>query len=51
VLALYKLGIIFLQLGHRYRIGQTTDARYQHLSRIGSGILEFTNDVVADRVF
>jgi len=51
VLALYKLGVIFLQLGHRYRIGQTTDARYQHLSRIGSGILEFTNDVVADRVF
>ncbi|MSO90725.1 MAG: phosphotransferase family protein [Acetobacteraceae bacterium] len=51
VLALYKLGVIFLQLGHRYRIGQTSDARYQHLSRIGSGILEFTHDVVADRAF
>jgi len=51
VLALYKLAVIFLQLGHRYRIGQTTDALYQHLSRIGSGILEFTQDVVADRIF
>lgn len=51
VLALYKLGVIFLQLGHRYRIGQTQDARYEHLSRIGSGILVFTHDVVADRAF
>lgn len=51
VLALYKLGVIFLQLGHRYRIGQTRDARYRELSRIGSGILEFTHDVAAGRVF
>lgn len=51
VLALYKLAVIFLQLGHRYRIGQTTDPRYQHLSRIGSGILEFTQDVAAGRAF
>jgi aminoglycoside phosphotransferase (APT) family kinase protein len=51
MLALFKLGIIFLQLGHRYRIGQTTDPRYANLSNIGTGLLEFAQEVKADRIF
>ena len=32
VLAMYKLGVIFLQLGYRYRSGATTEPRYAGLT-------------------
>ena len=51
VLAMYKLSVIFLQLGHRYRTGVTTEARYAHLSEIGTGIAEFTHEVAQGRAF
>jgi aminoglycoside phosphotransferase (APT) family kinase protein len=51
VLAMYKLGVIFLQLGYRYRSGATTDPRYAALSGIGTGILEFTRDIAHGRAF
>lgn len=51
VLAMYKLAVIFLQLGLRWRIGGTTDPRYEKLSPIGTGILEFTHEIAQGRAF
>jgi aminoglycoside phosphotransferase (APT) family kinase protein len=51
VLAMYKLGVIFLQLGYRYRSGATTEPRYAPLSGIGTGILEFTHEIAQGRAF
>ncbi len=51
VLAMYKLSVIFLQLGHRYRTGVTTEPRYAHLSAIGTGIAEFTHEIARGRAF
>ncbi|MDE2516386.1 MAG: phosphotransferase family protein [Rhodospirillales bacterium] len=51
VLAMHKLGVIFLQLGARHRSGATADARYAKLGAIGTGILEFAADVAAGRRF
>ncbi len=51
VLAMYKLGVIFLQLGVRWRTGATTDPRYAPLSAIGTGILEFTHEIAQGRAF
>ena len=51
VLAMYKLGVIFLQLGYRYRSGATTDPRYVGLSGIGTGILEFALEIAQGWAF
>ncbi len=51
VLAMYKLGVIFLQLGHRWRTGATSEPRYAPLSSIGTGILEFAHDIARQRAF
>lgn len=51
VLALYKLSVIFLQLGLRYRMGATTEPRYAPLTAIGTGILEFTHEIARGRAF
>jgi aminoglycoside phosphotransferase (APT) family kinase protein len=51
VLAMYKLAVIFLQLGLRWRTGVTVDRRYEKLSTIGTGILEFTHEIAHGRAF
>ena len=51
VLAMYKLAVIFLQLGLRYRTGATTEPRYAPLTGIGTGILEFTHEIARGRAF
>ncbi len=51
VLAMYKLGVIFLQLGHRWRTGATTEPRYAPLSGIGTCILEFAHEIARQRAF
>jgi aminoglycoside phosphotransferase (APT) family kinase protein len=51
VLALYKLGVIFLQLGLRWRSGATTEPRYAGLTGIGTGIVEFAHEVAQGRAF
>ena len=51
VLAMYKLAIIFLQLGHRYRTGVTTEPRYAGLTAIGTGIAEFSHELALGRAF
>jgi aminoglycoside phosphotransferase (APT) family kinase protein len=51
VLAMYKLSVIFLQLGLRYRTGATTEPRYAPLTAIGTGILEFAHEIAQGRAF
>ena len=51
VLAMYKLSVIFLQLGLRYRTGATQEPRYAPLTSIGTGILEFTHEIAQGRAF
>jgi aminoglycoside phosphotransferase (APT) family kinase protein len=51
VLAMYKLAVIFLQLGLRYRTGATQDPRYAKLAGIGTGVLEFTHEIAEGRAF
>jgi len=51
VLAMYKLAVIFLQLGLRYRSGATQDPRYAPLAGIGTGILHFTHEIAQGRAF
>ena len=46
VLALFKLGVVFLQLHARYRSGATSDERYAGFGDLGLGILGFTHDVM-----
>ncbi len=48
---MYKLSVIFLQLGLRYRTGATTEPRYAPLTAIGTGILEFTHEIAQGRAF
>jgi aminoglycoside phosphotransferase (APT) family kinase protein len=51
VITMYKLSVIFLQLGLRYRTGVTTEPRYAKLTAIGTGILEFTLEIAEGRAF
>jgi aminoglycoside phosphotransferase (APT) family kinase protein len=51
VLSMYKLSVIFLQLGLRYRMGATQEPRYAPLTGIGTGILEFTHEIAQGRAF
>jgi aminoglycoside phosphotransferase (APT) family kinase protein len=51
VLAMYKLGVIFLQLGYRWRSGATTEPRYAGLTAIGTGIVEFAHEIAKGRAF
>ncbi len=51
VLAMYKLGVIFLQLGLRWRSGATVEPRYAGLTAIGTGIVEFAHEIAQGRAF
>jgi aminoglycoside phosphotransferase (APT) family kinase protein len=51
VLAMYKLGVIFLQLGYRWRSGATSEPRYAGLTAIGTGIVEFAHEIAQGRAF
>jgi hypothetical protein len=48
---MYKLSVIFLQLGLRYRTGATQEPRYAPLTGIGTGILAFTHEIAQGRAF
>ncbi len=49
VLALFKLGIVFLQLNARHRTGTTTDERYARFAGLSRDILDFTHAVAHGR--
>ncbi|MEJ0020293.1 MAG: phosphotransferase family protein [Acetobacteraceae bacterium] len=51
VLAMYKLGVIFLQLGLRWRSGATAEPRYAGLTAIGTGIVAFAHEIAQGRAF
>jgi len=46
VLALFKVGVLFLQLYSRFRSGATTDAHYAEFGDLAHGILEFAHAVM-----
>ena len=46
VLALFKLGVVFLQLHARYRSGATKETRYAGFGKLGRGILDFAHTVM-----
>jgi hypothetical protein len=48
---MYKLGVIFLQLGYRWRSGATTEPRYAGLTAIGTGIVEFAYEIAQGHAF
>jgi aminoglycoside phosphotransferase (APT) family kinase protein len=45
VLALFKLGIVFLQLHRQWLSGAVTDIRYVEFNSVGAGLLQLANDV------
>ncbi len=51
VLAMVKLGVIFLQLHGLYRRGATADERYARFGGLGAGLLEFALEIAAGRAF
>ncbi len=50
-LGMFKTCVIFLQLGHRYVTGRTTDPRYAGLTAMANGLLEFTHEITRGRAF
>ena len=51
VLAMYKLGVIFLQLGLSLPHRGDHEPRYAPLTGIGTGILEFAHEIAQGRAF
>ena len=51
VLAMFKLGVVFLQLYARYRTGGTQNPRFEGFERLGYGLLEFTHEIAYARAF
>ncbi len=51
VLTMLKLGVVFHQLHARYRAGETSDARYAPFGVLGDELLDFTLDIVNDKIF
>ena len=51
VLAMFKLGVVFLQLYARYRAGVTRDERFAEFEALGYGILDFTHEIARRRAF
>jgi aminoglycoside phosphotransferase (APT) family kinase protein len=51
VLAMFKLAVVFRQLHNRWRRGEVSDARYADFGELAAGLLEFTRDIAAGRVF
>lgn len=51
VLAQFKTAVIFQQLHARWRSGVTVDARYADFGVLAEGLLQFAQDIAAQRVF
>ncbi len=51
VLAMFKLGIVFLQLYARYRDGTTKNERFAGFEALAYGILDFTHEIALGRAF
>jgi aminoglycoside phosphotransferase (APT) family kinase protein len=51
VLAMFKLGVIFLQIDARYRRGESRDERFARFGPIVEGLFAFAHDVAHGRAF
>ena len=51
VLAMFKLGVVFLQLYARYRAGASGNARFASFEKLGDELLEFTHEIARGRAF
>ncbi|MGI9336539.1 MAG: phosphotransferase family protein [Gammaproteobacteria bacterium] len=51
VLAMFKLGVVFLQLHARYLRGQITNDRFKGFRKLAEGLLDFALVVSAGKVF
>ena len=51
VLAVFKLGVVFLQLHARYRRGATQDERFAGFRKVAEGLLDFALEVSSGRTF
>ncbi len=49
VLTMFKLGVVFLQLGAQWRRGATIDPRYKDFSALGDDLLYFTREIAMGR--
>jgi aminoglycoside phosphotransferase (APT) family kinase protein len=46
ILAMFKLAVVYLQLGAQWRRGATNDPRFERFTKLGADLLEFTHDIV-----
>jgi aminoglycoside phosphotransferase (APT) family kinase protein len=51
VLAMFKLGIIFLQIYAQYRRGQSSDPRFARFGPLIDGLFEFAHEIARGRAF
>lgn len=49
-LAMFKLAVVYQQLGAQWRRGATNDPRFERFTALGASLLEFTHDIVRGRV-
>jgi aminoglycoside phosphotransferase (APT) family kinase protein len=49
-LAMFKLAVVYQQLGAQWRRGATNDPRFERFTALGASLLNFTHDIVRGRV-
>ncbi len=50
ILTMFKLAVVYQQLGAQWRRGATNDPRFERFTALGSALLDFTHDIVRGRV-
>lgn len=50
VLTMFKLAVVYMQLGAQWQRGATTDHRFERFTALGASLLEFTREIVRGRV-
>lgn len=48
-LAMFKLAVVYQQLGAQWRRGATNDPRFERFTALGAALLDFTHDIVRGR--
>ena len=49
ILAMFKLAVVYQQLGAQWRRGATNDPRFERFTALGASLLDFTHDIVRGR--
>lgn len=50
ILAMFKLAVVYQQLGAQWQRGATNDPRFERFTALGASLLDFTHDIVQGRV-